>query len=171
MHVAAAAGIARTVEAIVGDHQVGGATADVDGREGDALAIDLVRPGDGVKKLFRVTGEVLVDLSVQVHQLAAGRFVPFHADTRDRRARADGLILMWIFLAGMPAEAFPHQADGLQHAFVEDAALGLWHARWHSQGNAVELARHAGVTLARTLGRAVDLRQRLGQYFGEHEGH
>ena len=171
VHVTAAGGVARPVQPVVSNDQIRGAATDVDGGQRDALTICLAGARDGVEKLFGVARKVFVHFGVEVHQLTARGLVPFHAYLGQRRSGRRGVLIVGVQFIGLPVQALPHQADGVAHAFLKDAALSLRHARRHGQGDAVQTTRHAGMALTRALGRAVDLHQRLRQHFGQHEGH
>ncbi|KAG1070337.1 hypothetical protein G6F40_017589 [Rhizopus arrhizus] len=64
VHVAARSRATRAVQAVVRDHEVAGAAADVDGGQRDALAIRFVVAGQHVEELFGVPREILIEFRV-----------------------------------------------------------------------------------------------------------
>ena len=171
VHVHAVHRTSTRIDSVLGNHQVRGTATNINAGHGNAIAVGFVRARQGGKKLFRVTGKVLGNFGIEVNQLPARGLIPVDVDERQRGGWGLCLIGVRVFVAVVPAHAFPDQANGLRHTLAQDAAFSLWHAGRHGQGDAVELARDAGSALARTLGRAVDLCQRLGQDLGQHERH
>ncbi|MNL11101.1 hypothetical protein D3C87_1319230 [compost metagenome] len=144
MDIAARSGAAAAVQAVVRDHQVARAAADIYGGQRDAFAVRLVGAREHVEEFFGMPGEVLVEFRVQVDQLSARRLVPFHADLRRGGGGLDHLVrAVRRFFAHVPAQALPHQAHGLMHALLQDAALSLRHAWRHRQDDVLQLARRA----------------------------
>ncbi|MNE35739.1 hypothetical protein D3C80_1295160 [compost metagenome] len=82
------------------------------------------------------------------------------------------LFVVFTFVVHLlPAQRFPHQTDGIQHALLKDGAFRFWHRGRDGHDHIAQAARRAGVVHLQTLRRAVDLHQRLAQDFREHHGH
>ncbi|MNP26425.1 hypothetical protein D3C76_1192820 [compost metagenome] len=88
-----------------------------------------------------------------------------------RRLTAFRVLDVDRFILGVPAQAFPDQADCLLHAFGKDLPFRLGHRRRNGEDDRAQVARHPGVTHAQALRGAVDLHQRLAEHLRKHEGH
>ncbi|MNI73096.1 hypothetical protein D3C73_1290750 [compost metagenome] len=94
---------------VIGDYQVCGTAANIDRGNGYAFTIGAVRPANGIEKFFRMTGKILINLGIEIHQLSAGSFIPFNPDFGQRDLDIALtvfllLVLIRIVLSVVPAQ-------------------------------------------------------------------